>query len=322
MRWRPVRDLRLQCEVACDDAELARALQTLFAPWIVTTSAEANAPDESGDIETLRWNVRRDADGWTLRACDARPDENAWGEDEQGRALGEGDALRTEKFNHALASLEYSALRLALTRIAPAFWGVHGALLRKNERTILVVGPSQSGKSTLSCALWNAGWQLQSDDFSVVNRAGEVQTAPRRVSLRLASRALLGEALWNRVANAPSSARSAKGLVFHPHEIEVSAPSFAEAVAPDAIIFLARRNANVGASQISPLSSAAATMSLLPYSTLASSRNADGEHRVLDIGSALTRVALLCGRAPAFDLGRGALDEMVSQVERCAGFSP
>jgi hypothetical protein len=44
------------------------------------------------------------------------------------------------------------------------FFYVHGALLRKEDRGLLLLGRGGSGKSTLSAALLTAGWKLVGDD--------------------------------------------------------------------------------------------------------------------------------------------------------------
>ena len=52
-------------------------------------------------------------------------------------------------------------------------WPVHAAAVVRNERALLLVGPSTAGKSTLSYACLRAGWQLLAEDAVYVSLEGE-----------------------------------------------------------------------------------------------------------------------------------------------------
>lgn len=72
---------------------------------------------------------------------------------------------------------------LAQTHLAP----VHGALVKRNGRGILLCGPSCAGKSTLALACARAGWHFVSDDgtFLVRDRPGIYGIGnPHTISLR------------------------------------------------------------------------------------------------------------------------------------------
>ena len=73
---------------------------------------------------------------------------------------------------------------------------VHAALVARRGRGVLIAGVPEAGKSTLACALWQHGFSLLGDDVAIVDlEQMTARPAPRRVSLRRTSRALLGDDL-------------------------------------------------------------------------------------------------------------------------------
>jgi hypothetical protein len=184
----------------------------------------------------------------------------------------------------------------------------HAALVSRGESGAVIVGPSFAGKSTLATALWKAGWTLMSDDVAIVSASGIATPAPRRVSLRHPSRALVGEELWNRVLSAPSTTETSEGLLFHPHETDGAEQ--AQSTHVKAFFFLARREAFLAPADIEPMNRAAAALALLPYAI---------NVRDLPFPDAVRVLAPLAESIPAFDLGRGALPDMVAAVERSIG---
>jgi hypothetical protein len=182
---------------------------------------------------------------------------------------------------------------------------VHGALVAWDDRGVLLVGRGESGKSTLACALWDRGAALLSDDVVLLDPvSARARPAPRRVSLRETSRALLGEGFFAKVRRAPSTAARREGYLFHPHEIAPRARP--DSVRLVAVVFLARRGAMVAAARHEPLPPAHALLALLPYTNLLSRRPS---------GEAIKLLAPLADRVPAGDLGRGPLHEMARSVE-------
>jgi hypothetical protein len=65
--------------------------------------------------------------------------------------------------------------RRVLPRLAIATGAltVHGAALSRAGGAILMFGPSGAGKSTLTAALAQAGWQITSDDLTIVRAASD-----------------------------------------------------------------------------------------------------------------------------------------------------
>jgi hypothetical protein len=184
---------------------------------------------------------------------------------------------------------------------------VHAGLLERGNRGVLIVGPSHSGKSTLSCALWHAGWSLLTDDVALLNRADIVATPLlRRVSLRHPSRELLGDELWTRMKQVSSCDETPEGYVFHPDELVEK--SRARAIPVCAIFFLARRGApDLLPAQTAALDSARALLSIAPYTNQLQDN---------DLGAAIKRLAPLLGDVRAYDLARGPIPEMIAAIER------
>jgi len=204
-------------------------------------------------------------------------------------------------------------------------FAMHAALLCKEDFGLIVVGPSESGKSTLSCALWRSEWQLLCDDFCFLRNGNEAFPARRRVSLRSGSRALVGEKLWSRLRNAPSSYSTSEGWIFHPHEVEDSPPSSplarGQAVQVNAIIFLGRSAMADGGAEVLPLqciNAARSALALLPYCTLLPRDDPAADttaNRVLDWSAALPKIAPLVERAPVYSLKCRSLLQMIASVE-------
>jgi hypothetical protein len=180
---------------------------------------------------------------------------------------------------------------------------LHAALVARDRQGVLILGLPESGKSTLACGLWQNGFSLLGDDTAMVEpETAEARPAPRRVSVRLASRDLLGEPLFTRIQAAPSTDAREEGWLFHPDEIGGTRPP---TVQLRTMFFLNRTNAAPMSGIIRPLPAAHATVALLPYSNLI---------RRVDAGALIPRLAALAGAVPAFDLRRAALADMVEAV--------
>lgn len=65
---------------------------------------------------------------------------------------------------------------------------LHGAVVERNGRALLLPAPSGSGKSTLCAALTFRGWRLLSDELTLIEPAsGRIVPLPRPISLKNAS---------------------------------------------------------------------------------------------------------------------------------------
>lgn len=208
----------------------------------------------------------------------------------------------------ALLRIEQDALEFLL-RNTPNAAAVHAALLSKEGRGVVIVGPSFAGKSTLATALWRAGWSLMADDIVFIDaEQRSASPAPRRVSLRFESRELVGDELWNEIRITPSCMQTSKGLFFHPHEL--SGLEKLSETQLSGIFFLARRDVAIGSAETREINPAKAALSLVPYAL---------NIRTLPFVDALRRITPLAAAIPVFDLGRGELSAMVNAVEERVG---
>ncbi len=204
----------------------------------------------------------------------------------------------------AIRTVEYSALQ-ELFLPDSSVTTLHAALLGRGRFGLLIVGPAESGKSTLAIALWLAGFSLLGDDIALLDpEGGGLSAAPRRVSLRHPSRRLLGDDFWQRLAATPSFMPTSEGCLFHPHELG-GLPASAFALEPTLIVFLARRGVKLGAAESRRLSPAELLVALAPYSNVV---------RTAGMGAALNRLQKLAELAPAYDLGRGPIPSMLEAI--------
>lgn len=254
-------------------AVLARA-RVVFRPW----------RDDPGRPVCRRWRIEP---GFTVL-------------DETGMRLATGLGLPS-----AIRQVEYLAVQ-ALVDATPPRLTFHGALVGRGDRGVLLLGPAESGKSTLACVLWQRGFQLLGDDVAIVDAGtGLARPAPRRVALRAESRALLGETLWARLPRAPSFETTAEGCVFHPAEVDGRPP--ASPVRLRAAVFLARGGNGPRAPGPEPLAPAHALLALLPWASPV---------RRLDPGAVLRQLEPLARDLRVHDLARAPLPAMADAVER------
>ena len=217
--------------------------------------------------------------------------------------VGNGEAKSVESIDLAIAVVEYSVVAELL---APGrgVVSLHAALLSRRSRGVILVGPKESGKSTLACALLGAGWRLHSDDTTLIEPGPRARGIPRRVSLRVSSLHLIGAATWRRILDLPGTTATSSGLLFHPLEAwPGKAPTSVE---PSAVIFLGRRGTKAEPARIESLDAARALIALAPYSNRCDA----------GLGSALEALQPLADRVPTFDLGRGDLRAMVERVSQ------
>lgn len=269
----------LSFELASTDPRVLDRAQAVFGPWL-NGSSDPASPD-------IRFSIEADEashGGW-------------WRVRRPGR-----EPTIARSLDLALAAVEYGAIA-ALVEPESGVVALHAALLSRDESGVLVVGPKEAGKSTLACALWAAGWWIHSDDTALIEPDGRVRGIPRRVSLRKASRALLGPDLWDGILGLSGTTRTSAGVLFHPCETaRETAPPVVDVAG---ILFLARRGATVGSGGLERLHGGRALLALAPYCS----------RREAGIGRALEDLRPLADLAPAFDLGRGDPATMVERVE-------
>lgn len=89
--------------------------------------------------------------------------------------------------NQALALLEWG-MNWCIYTHAHQFLTLHGAVLERNGRALVLPAPSGSGKSTLCAALMCRGWRLLSDELVLISpETGMISPLCRPVSLKNAS---------------------------------------------------------------------------------------------------------------------------------------
>lgn len=266
-------------ELVCPHSEVLDRARQLFRPWLNGAVADGAA----------RIRFRIEADG---------SPEGGW----RVEGRGAGEATVAESIDDALAAVEYGA---AAAMVAPesGFVSLHAALVSRGHGGVLLVGRKESGKSTLACALLGAGWRLHSDDTVLIEEGARVRGILRRVSLRNASRALLGTELWERILALPGTTRGWTGILFQPAELlPLEGPASME---PVAMIFLGRLGATARPARLERLDAARALLALAPYCN----------RREAGFGPALEALRPLADRVPAYDLGRGELPRMIARVE-------
>ena len=276
-------------ELTTDDPAVRSLATTVFRPWI-NGNEDENRPIQVWRVERVHGNGAGTgtAREWRIRSS-------------------AGSDARAPSAEHAVSTVETGAVWALLDSSALT---VHGALVARGGRGILLAGRGEAGKSTLACALWARGAALLGDDLVIVDPStAEARSAPRRVSLRAPSRVVLGDALYERTAHGPSSVDFGESRLFHPDEIEPYPRSATVPLA--AIVFLARRDGAAEPACLAPIPPALALLALVPYTN----------RRSLEaLGEAIRTLTPLATRVPAFDLGRGPLASMVEAVESLAGY--
>ena len=91
--------------------------------------------------------------------------------------------VETVSWPEALHSLE-SHLQLYVAEWCRQRIFVHAGVVGFRGKAIVLPGRSFSGKSTLVAALLKAGAEYLSDEYAVLDQAGQVHSYPRRLSLR------------------------------------------------------------------------------------------------------------------------------------------
>ena len=272
-------------ELRSPNSEVRARARAILGPWVV----EGERPGPSGSDPAVRFAIDVEGEGADRR----------WLVRDGGRV----EPTAATSLDAALTAVEYGAIAELLAADSGAA-AVHAALVSRGERGLLIAGPKEAGKTTLACALWARGWSLHSDDNALVDGEGLARGTPRRVSLRSASRDLVGEELWERVLRLPGTTRTPAALLFHPRLLELH-PTEPEPVRVAAVVFLARRGAAGRGGVLEPIDPARGLVALAPYCNL----------RDAGMGRALEALQPLADGARFFDLGRGPLPAMIEGAE-------
>lgn len=196
--------------------------------------------------------------------------------------------------DYVVKAVEFQATALAVLDAASPL-GLHGALISRQGRAVAVVGEKESGKSTLAAALWQAGFELLSDDGFFFEPDGvAVRPVPRRARLRPGSRVLLCPSWLAELERRPSSFRDEDGsLLFRTDRLrqrqELAAVVVLEAEPGE----LVAMNEGEG------------LLSLYRHTY---------RHQENGIRETLKHLAPLAGRVPIFRLGRGTLPSRIETI--------
>lgn len=267
-------------ELETSDPEILDAAGRVFGRW---------RPDDAAALQG-KWKAHRDNGEFVVSP--RRPPE-------PGAQL---DTIRDPE--HAVAVVEYAAIA-SIVESCDHILSFHAALLSKNGKSIALVGPSHSGKSTLATGLWQSGWRFHCDDLTMIVD-GKAVAGPRRVALRSEARPHVGEDLWNRVPSTHGYFKTAVGCLFQPMHLDGTTPERVELTG----IFFMKRNGAPTEKPWNRIEPAHAALALLPYTNLVRAR---------PFTEALAPVAELTARAAAWDLPRRPLHEMIATVESLTG---
>lgn len=279
IRWQQG-PLSFELETECP--EIYERAESILAYWKTKSPGTAVSP------ETVRLLAERTDDGFVVREIGAHNPEPVYPT--------QCVLMRAVEAKAALAVINRPHLLVS----------IHGALLEQHGAGIIVVGPSQAGKSTLSCGLWANGWRLLADDMTIIDP--ETLTAEpvlRRVSLREKSREILGQEFWSQLEALTSCDRTHEGMVFHPEEL--SGEPRGARVPLRAIVFLQRQDAPpLEPGKFSRIESAPALICLAPYTNQLQQKQWP---------ATLQRLAPLAGRVPVYDFGRGPIPAMLKGMD-------
>ena len=138
---------------------------------------------------------------------------------------------------------------------------IHGAVLERDGRAVLLPAPSGSGKSTLCAALMLSGWRLLSDELIIIDpQSGHIRPVCRPVSLKNESVNVIARFSPDAEITEPIPDTS-KGTVAHLKPSSESCARDREVVLPRWVVF---PRYQAGSSlQVSPVSRANMFMALV-----------------------------------------------------------
>jgi HprK-related kinase A len=185
---------------------------------------------------------------------------------------------------------------------------VHGAVVERDGRAMILPAPPGSGKSTLCAALVARGWRLLSDELTLIDPdTGRLVPMPRPISLKNESIATIA-AFWSGAAMSAVVHDTAKGSVVH---VQPPATSVRQAGATAAPAWIVLPQFRAGASAaLTPLSRAAAFMRLVDNAFNYSLLGRRGFELLADVATACDCYEFTYG---------GALDDAVRAFDGIAG---
>lgn len=185
---------------------------------------------------------------------------------------------------------------------AHQFLTIHGAVLERNGRALLLPAPSGSGKSTLCAALMCSGWRLLSDELILISpESGAIRPLCRPVSLKNASIDVLKRYAPDAVLTEPIPDTS-KGTVALMRPSALSVQSAAIDALPWRVVF--PRYLAGSATNLTPMKQAEVFMKLV--------ENAFNYSVLGRLG--FDTMAALVSRLEGFTAEYGALDDIIATL--------
>lgn len=207
--------------------------------------------------------------------------------------------------NQAFALLEWG-MNWCIYNHAHHFLIIHGAVLERNGKAILLPAPSGSGKSTLCGALMSRGWRLLSDELILIDPDdGKITPLGRPVSLKNRSIDVLRTFAPGHYISAPIH-DTAKGSVAHMKSTSDSMLRVDERVAPHWVIF-PQYMENQEAT-LTPLGKTDVFMALV--------ENAFNYNILLEKG--FVSLARLVDSITGFKATYGSLDQVIAHIDQLA----
>lgn len=215
------------------------------------------------------------------------------------------EPFRPLALNQAFALLEWS-MNWCIYTHAHNYLIIHGAVLERNQRALILPAPSGSGKSTLCGALMHRGWRLLSDELILINPdSGLISPLARPVSLKNQSIDVLRNFSENAEISDPIH-DTAKGSVAHMKPTPESVLHSSQKALPKWVVFPKYiANSNL---ETNPLNKSDVFMQLID--------NAFNYSVLRERG--FETMARLVSRVDGITASYGSLDEIISYLNQQA----
>ena len=129
-------------------------------------------------------------------------------------------------------------LNCCISRHAHNYLTLHGAIVERQGKGLVLLGTSGAGKSTLCAALVADGWRLLSDELTLIDPATlQISPLARPISLKNESVGLVRE-LWPEATFGLESNGSRKGTIVHIRPPAESVERIQETVLPSRVLFI------------------------------------------------------------------------------------